>query len=165
MKMPDELERAFNDQVTMELGSANAYLQMAAWLSVENLEGMASWMRAQAEEERSHADMFLDFILDRGGRVVLGAVDSPRAEFANPLEVFETALAQEEAVTRAIHGLYRLAHELDDLSSVPFLQQFIAEQNEEEATVGAIVDRLRLADGQSSALLLIDSALGGRPAS
>ena len=164
MKMPEELESAFNDQVTMELESANAYLQMASWFSYENLEGMAAWMRAQTEEERSHAELFLDFVLDRGGRVVLGAVDAPAFEFTSPLEVFETALSQEEAVTRSIHDLYRLAEELGDLSSIPFLQGFITEQNEEEATVGAIVDRLRLADGQSSALLLLDSELGSRTA-
>lgn len=164
MKMPEELERAFNDQVTMELESANAYLQMASWFSYENLEGMAAWMRAQTAEERGHAELFLDFVLDRGGRVVLGAVDAPAFEFTNPLEVFETALSQEEAVTRSIHDLYRLAEELGDLSSIPFLQGFITEQNEEEATVGAIVDRLRLADGQSSALLLLDSELAARTA-
>ena len=162
MKMPEELERAFNDQVTMELKSANAYLQMASWLSFENLDGMASWMRAQTEEERDHAELFLDFVLDRGGRVVLGAVGAPAFEFSSPLEVFETALSQEEAVTKSIHDLYRLADDLGDLSSTPFLQEFIREQNEEEATVGAIVDRLRIADGQSSALLLLDRELGSR---
>ena len=162
MKMPEELERAFNDQVTMELESANAYLQMASWFSYENFEGMASWMRAQTEEERSHAELFLDFVLDRGGRVVLGAVDAPAFEFTSPLEVFETALSQEEAVTESIHDLYRMADELGDLSSIPFLQEFITEQNEEEATVGTIVDRLRIADGQSSALLMLDNELGAR---
>lgn len=160
--MPAELESALNDQVTMELESANAYLQMAAWFAHQNLEGMSSWMRAQAAEERRHADRFLDFILDRGGSVAIGDMKGPAAEYDSPLAAFETALAQEEAVTKAIHDLYRLAEEMGDLSSVPFLQEFIAEQNEEEATVGSIVDRLRLADGQSGALFLLDHELGGR---
>lgn len=162
MKMPDGLEKAFNDQVTMELGSANAYLQMAAYLAHENLNGMSSWMRAQAAEERAHADRFLDFVLDRGGKATIGSVAAPKSDFSSPLEAFETALAQEESVTTAIHDLYRLADELGDLSSFPFLQDFISEQNEEEATVGTIVDRLRLADGQSSALFQLDSELGSR---
>lgn len=165
MRIPDELEKALNDQVTMELASANSYLQMAAWLAHANLDGMASWMRAQAEEERVHADRFLDFVLDRGGRVVIGPMSAPDAEYANPLEVFETALRHEEEVTESIHHLYRLAEEVGDLSSMPFLQGFIAEQNEEEATVGTIVDRLRLADGQSGALLLVDAELGQRATS
>jgi ferritin len=162
MKLPAELEKAFNDQVGMELASANAYLQMAAFFSAQNLQGMSSWMRQQAAEERTHADRFLDFILDRGGVATIGAVDAPRAEFSSPVEVFETALAQEESVTEAIHSLYRLATDLGDLSSYPFLQDFISEQNEEEAMVGTILDRLRLAGDQSSALLMIDSELGQR---
>lgn len=162
MRMPEQLEQAFNRQVTMELASANSYLQMAAWFSHQNLDGMARWMRAQAAEERSHADLFLDFVLDRGGKALIGEVPAPTAEFASPLAAFEAALAQEEAVTAAIHDLYRLASELGDLSSYPFLQEFISEQNEEEAMVGAIVDRLRLADGQSGAIFLLDHELGTR---
>lgn len=164
MKMPPDLEEAFNNQVTMELASANAYTQMAAWLSHQNFDGMSRWMRAQAQEEREHADRFLDFVLDRGNRAVIGEVAAPSSEFSSPLAAFEAALAQEEAVTGAIHDLYRLANELNDLSSVPFLQEFISEQNEEEATVSSIVDRLRLADGQSGALFLLDHELGGRGA-
>lgn len=164
MKMPPDLEEAFNNQVTMELASANAYTQMAAWLAHQNFEGMSRWMRAQAQEEREHADRFLDFVLDRGNRAVIGEVSAPSSEFTSPLAAFEAALAQEEAVTEAIHDLYRLANELNDLSSVPFLQEFISEQNEEEATVSSIVDRLRLADDQSGALFLLDHELGGRGA-
>lgn len=162
MKMPPDLVEAFNHQVTMELASANAYLQMAAFLSRENFEGMSKWMRAQAAEERLHADRFLDFVLDRGSVAMIGAVDAPKADFSGPLDAFETALAQEESVTAAIHDLYRRATELGDLSSYPFLQDFISEQNEEEATVGSIVDRLRLADGQSAALFHLDLELAAR---
>ncbi len=119
-------------------------------------------MRAQAEEERSHADRFLDFILDRGGKAVIGDVEAPRSKFSGPEEVFASALAQEEAVTAAIHDLYRMADKLGDLASLPFLQDFISEQTEEEAMVGAIVDRLALADGQSGALFILDHELGAR---
>jgi len=162
MKMPEELEAAFNRQVTMELASATSYLQMAAFFSHQNLDGMSRWMREQAGEERSHADRFLDFILDRGGKALIGDVPAPTSEFADPLDVFAAALAQEEAVTEAIHDLYRLATDLGDLSSFPFLQAFISEQNEEEAMVSSIVDRLRLASGEASSLFLIDHELGSR---
>lgn len=162
MKMPSQLESAFNQQVTMELASANSYLQMAAWFTHHNLDGMAKWMRAQAAEERSHADLFLDFVLDRGGKGIIGDVPAPTAEFDSPLAAFEAALSQEEAVTAAIHDLYRLAFELGDLSSYPFLQDFISEQNEEEAMVGTIVDRLRLANGEAGPLFILDHELGAR---
>jgi ferritin len=162
MKMPEELEKAFNDQVTMELASANAYLQMASYFSQENFDGMSRWMRSQASEERAHADLFLDFILDRGGIVTIGDVAAPKSDFTSALDVFETALAQQEAVTSAIHDLYRMASDLGDLSSFPFLQEFISEQNEEEAMVSTIVERLRLAEGESGPLFMLDSELGAR---
>jgi ferritin len=162
MQMDAELEAAFNRQVTMELGSSNAYLQMAAHFEHENLTGMSAWMAAQAEEERNHARMFSDFVLDRGNRVQIGAVEAPRSEFEGVAQVFETALQQERAVTQAIHDLYRLAFEKGDLASYPFLQGFIQEQNEEESTVETILERVRLAGSDSGALLLLDTQLGGR---
>ena len=162
MKMPEELAEAFNEQITMELGSSVAYLQMAAEFERLNLSGMASWMRVQAEEEKVHAHRFFDFVLGRGNQVRLGAIAAPSSEFADVSRVFETSLAQEQAVTKSIHDMYRLATDLGDLASLPFLQSFIEEQNEEEATVETILERVRLAGGESSAILLLDSELGSR---
>ncbi len=162
MRMPSDLEVAFNSQLTMELGAANSYLQISAWFTTQNLKGMASWMRQQATEESAHALMFLDFILDRGGEATIGQVPAPAASFSSPLAAFDSALAQEQTVTKAIHQLYRAAEQADDISSIPFLLGFITEQIEEEATMSAIADRLRLAEGQSGALFLLDNELGGR---
>jgi ferritin len=160
--MPEDLEAAFNRQVTMELSSATAYLQIAAFFADRNLVGMSTWMRRQAEEERAHADRFMDFVLDRGNQVGIGDVPAPRADFEGPEQAFEASLAQEQAVTEAIHDLYRLANERGDLASLPFLQAFIAEQNEEESMVETILDRIRLAGGNSGAIFLLDHELGGR---
>jgi ferritin len=164
MKLPEELANAFNDQITMELASSVAYLQMAAYFEGENLIGMGSWMKAQAEEEKVHAHRFLKFVLDRGNPVKIGAIEGPRSDFESVEQVFETALAQEQRVTKAIHDIYRLASDGGDLASFPFLQTFIEEQNEEEAKVETILERVRLAGGESSAILLLDSELGGRTA-
>jgi len=164
MKLPDDLAKAFNDQITMELASSVAYLQMAAYFEGENLIGMGSWMKAQAEEEKVHAHRFLQFVLDRGNPVKIGAIDAPISDFGSVEQVFETALAQEQRVTEAIHDIYRRASDEGDLASFPFLQSFIAEQNEEEAMVETILERVRLAGGESSAILLLDNELGGRTA-
>lgn len=162
MKMPDGLAKAFNDQITMELGSSVAYLQMAAHFAGENLTGMSSWMKAQAAEEEKHAHLFLDFVLDRGNPVHIGSIDAPKSDFESVQQVFETALAQEREVTASIHEIYRLAVETGDLGSYPFLQSFIEEQNEEESTVETILERVRLAGDESSAILLLDGELGAR---
>ena len=162
MKMPQELENAFNEQIDVELSSSLAYLQMAAYFADRNLTGMSSWMRAQADEERDHALRFLDFMLDRGNSVRLGAVEAPTASFDSAEAVFEASLEQEREVTRAIHELYRLATSEGDLASIPFLQSFIEEQNEEEATVETILERIKLAGGSAGAILMLDTELGGR---
>lgn len=162
MKMPDELAAGFNEQVTMEFASSVAYWQMAAHFEAENLIGMAAWMRMQAEEEKNHAHRFMKFVLDRGNGVKLGAIEAPESTFENVEHVFKTALTQEQEVTKAIHDLYRLATESGDLASFPFLQTFIEEQNEEEAMVETILERVRLAGGESSAILLLDNELGAR---
>lgn len=164
MKMPDELASAVNDQITMEMASSVAYLQMSAHFEAENLTGMASWMRMQAEEEKDHAHRFMDFVLDRGNSVKLGSIQAPESSFESVEHVFKTALEQEQTVTKAIHDIYRLASDKGDLASFPFLQEFIAEQNEEEATVETILERVRLAGGESSAILLLDRELGNRGA-
>lgn len=162
MKMPDDLTTAFNEQITMELASSVAYLQMSAYFEAENLTGMAAWMRTQSEEEKDHAYRFMSFVMDRGSEVKVGAIEAPESEFKNVEHVFETSLAQEQGVTQAIHDLYRLASDNGDLASYPFLQSFIEEQIEEEAMVETILERVRLAGGESSAILLLDNELGGR---
>lgn len=162
MKMPDDLASGFNDQITMEFASSVAYWQMSAHFQAGNLTGMAAWMRMQAEEEKNHANRFMSFVLDRGNAVSLGAIEAPESNFESVEHVFRTALAQEQEVTKAIHDLYRLASESGDLASYPFLQSFIEEQNEEEATVETILERVRLAGGESSAILLLDNELGVR---
>ncbi len=162
MKMPKPLEDAFNAQVTMELGASISYLQMSAFFAAANLSGMSTWMRAQSAEEISHAHRFLDFVLDRGNPVVIGEVTPPVTAFNSPSDVFAASLEQERQVTLAIHNLYHLASEHGDLGSLPFLQEFISEQNEEEATVETILERMRMAGTDSGAILLLDSELGGR---
>jgi ferritin len=162
MKMSTTLAAAFNDQITLELESSNAYLQMASYFESCSLKGMAAWMRIQSDEERTHALRFFDFVLDRGNDVTLGNVSAPAAAFASATVVFETALAQEEKVSAAISNLYKLASDDHDAASFPLLQWFLSEQVEEEATVSEILDQLKLIGDDGGALLLLDRELGAR---
>lgn len=164
MKMPDSLAGQFNQQITLELASSLAYLQMAAFFESRSLKGMAAWMRIQSEEERLHALKFFDYVLDRGNDVQIGGTDAPSMAFEKPVDVFRAALAQEEHVSAAIKGLYRAATDEADASSFPLLQWFLEEQVEEEATVSEIVDQLEMIGDDGGALLLLDRELGGRTA-
>lgn len=164
MKMSDELAKAFSEQVTMELSASVAYLQMSAWFDNADLLGMASWMRIQSAEERVHALKFMDFVLDRGNKVVIGDSKKPQAGFPSANAVFDAALAQEESVTKAIRNLYLLASNEKDVESYPLLEWFLTEQVEEESTVKKILGQLGHAGSDGPALLMLDRELGVRTA-
>lgn len=157
-----KMEDAFNEQVNAELYSAYLYMSMSADLASKDLEGMATWMRLQAQEEVTHAMKIFDFIQERGGRANLTQIAAPGAEWSSPLAAFEAAYAHEQKVTGLIGKLVDLAQEEKDHASVAFLQWFVTEQVEEEATALGVVNRLTLAADHNGALLMIDKELGGR---
>ena len=157
-----KMQAALNGQITQELFASQVYLSMCAHFESEGLPGFAHWMRAQAEEEREHALRLFDFVHDREGQVSLEGIDAPPSEFGVPLEVFKAALAHERKVSAMIGNLYRLAMEEADYAAQVMLQWFVNEQVEEEKTISDIVDRLRLAGNDKSALLMLETELGQR---
>lgn len=162
MEMSATLAEAFNRQITLELESSLAYLQMAAFFDAKSLKGMASWMRVQSEEERAHALKFFDYVLNRGNEVQIGATGRPAHSFATAAEVFQNALEQERRVSAAIGELHKIATSEADAASFPILQWFLEEQVEEEATVSEILDQLKLIGDDGGALLMLDRELAGR---
>ena len=162
--MNEKVRAAINEQIKQEFYASHLYLSMMAYFEAESLGGFAHWMRLQAEEEHGHAMKLLDFVIERGGRVELQAIDKPPADFDSPLAVMEAALAHEQKVTKLITGLYELAGDEGDYPAQVMLQWFITEQVEEEASAGLIVDQLRLAGDSGSALLMLDAKLRQRAA-
>lgn len=158
----NRVEAALNEQITQELFASQYYLSMSAHFETTGFPGFARWMRAQADEERTHALRIFDFVSDRDGRVTLGAISAPPSEFASPLEVFEAALAHERKVSAMIGELYRLSMEVADYPTQVMLQWFVNEQVSEEKIASDIVDRLHLAGDNKSALLLLETELGQR---
>ena len=160
--LSDGMKAALNGQMIAELYSGYLYLAMAAFFKRLNLAGFARWMEAQALEEQSHAMKFYSYIDERGGRIELKTIDAPPATWDSPTAVFEAVLEHEQKVTGLINGLVDLAIEEKDHASNNFLQWFVAEQVEEEASVDTVVQRLKLADGAPGALFLLDQELGQR---
>ena len=158
----DRVQAALNEQIGREFHASQTYLAMSAHFESTGFPGFARWMRVQAEEERAHALRIFDFVNDREGRVSLGAIDAPGSDSGSPLELFEAALAQERSVSAMIGKIYRLSLEEADYPTQVMLQWFVNEQVEEEKTASEIVDRLRLAGDDTSALLLLDTELGRR---
>ena len=162
MQLSPELTKAYNDQIQLEFESSFTYLQMGADFELRSLPGMASWMRMQSTEEHVHAMKFIQFVLDRGGKLQLKSISAPGATPETVVGAFETALHHEQRVTKAIHGLYSQALNGQDYSSLPLLQWFVNEQVEEESTVSTILDRLNMVGDDRTGLLFLDRELGAR---
>jgi len=156
------MQDAMNEQINKEMFSSYLYLSMAAYFEDKNLPGFANWMRVQADEEREHAMKFYDFILERGGRVQLKAIEAPKTDWSSNLEVVEEVAAHEAMVTASINDLYELAMKEKDYPSQIMLQWFITEQVEEESSVAQIVADLKLIEERGTAVLMLDKQLGKR---
>jgi len=157
-----KVQDAINEQIKNELYSAYLYLSMAAYSEASNLPGLAHWMRLQSQEEVEHAMKFFDFINDRGGRVVLQAIDQPPTEFESPLAIFEQTLEHERKVTAMINQLYELALRENDYPSQVLLQWFIEEQVEEEKNAEQILQTLKMIGDKPQGLVMVDRELGRR---
>lgn len=158
-----KIDEHFNRQINAELFSSYLYLSMSAWLESQGLRGLAHWMRMQMQEEHMHAMKFVDFVSERGGRVLLSALEGPRTEWSSPLEVFEDTCEHERKVTGLINGLMDLALAEKDHAACSFLRWFVDEQVEEEASAQEIRDKLRLAGDNGAVLYMVDRELGQRP--
>jgi len=157
-----KMEKALNDQVVAETFSAYLYWSMSAYFEELNLKGFASWMRVQVQEEMTHAAKFFDYIVERGGRVKLGAIEAPTTDWANPLACFKAVLKHEVKVTGLINKLVKLAREENDNASEFCLQWFVTEQVEEESSADAVIKQLELVEGAPQGLFMIDRELGQR---
>lgn len=163
MKIPESLVPAFEKQITLEFRAALTYRQLAIEMAAQSLPGTAAWFTRQADEEVLHAQRFIDHALDRGGRPVIGEVPAQQPlTNPTPLEAFRAALAHEEKVSAAIRELYVATEAAGDLDSRPLLNEFVAEQVEEEATVGEVLSALERVGDDGPGLLRIDADLASR---
>ncbi len=153
---------AISSQVNAELYSAYLYMSMSGYFASIGMPGAAAWMRAQALEEMTHAEKFCNYVDERGGRVILTAIDAPETQWSSPLAAFEAVLAHEQKVTALINELMDTAIAEKDHAAQMFLQWFIGEQVEEEASAQAVIDKIKLAGESKGGMLMIDKELGQR---
>jgi ferritin len=154
--------KALNEQINAEMYSSYLYLSMAAYFHSISLAGFAGWMRSQVQEELFHGMKFYDYVAERGGKITLETIEKPEGVWKSPLEAFKHILRHEVLVTGMINELMELAVNEKDFATQNFLQWFVAEQVEEEATAGEIVDKLKLIKEDTSGLFFLDAELGRR---
>ena len=162
--MKESVVKAVNDQIQAEFSSAYIYLSMSAYFTEKNLNGFASWMRIQWQEELQHGLKFYDMLLERDEKVSLQAITQPDTDFGTPVDAFKTVLEHEKSVTQLINDLYQLATKENDYPLQNLLQWFIDEQVEEENSARDILEQLKLIGDNGTGLYMLDRELGQRSA-
>lgn len=160
--LSQNIQDALNDQIQAEVSSSYIYLAMAADFQDKNWPGFAAWMRVQSQEETGHAMKLFEYIIRRGGRVQLKAIEQPPAEYESPLAAFQKAYEHEQYITGRINSLFGLARESKDPATEALMQWFVNEQVEEEATASQTVEMLKRIGASGSGLVMLDRQLGKR---
>jgi ferritin len=160
--MDKKVFEAMNEQIKHELYSAYFYLSMSAWAETENLPGAAAWLRFQAKEEQEHAMKFYDYLLDRGEKVNLLAIEKPPVEFTSLKDVFTKVYEHEQKVTALLNAIYEKALEAKDVASQALLHWYLVEQVEEEKNASTILAMVEKVAGSVGGLYQLDHQLGKR---
>lgn len=158
----ERMEKAFNDQINAEMYSAYLYLSMHAYIETLGLKGFSNWMYVQTQEEMAHAMGLYNYVLTRGGKIDLGAIEKPQGTWSSLTDVIEAVLKHEQHVTSLINGLVDVAEQEKDRAAIGFLNWYVKEQVEEEDNVETMLTRLKLIGSDINALLNYDKELEAR---
>ena len=151
-----------NVQVNKEFYSAYLYLQFSNYYKEQGLDGFGNWFFIQAQEERDHAVLFMQYLQNNGENVVLEAIDKPDKEFKSFDEPLAAGLEHEQYVTSLIHNIYDAAYSLKDFRTMQFLDWFVKEQCEEEKNSEDLIRKFELFGHDSRSLYLLDTELAAR---
>jgi ferritin len=156
------MQSAINAQINAEMWSAYLYLSMSMAAADKGMKGVANWFAIQFKEEQDHAQIFINYLLSRGGRVLLEPIAAVDTEWDSILAMFEQTLTHEQKVTSLIHNLYNLAIEEQDHATRSMLTWFVDEQVEEEDSAREIIDQLRMVECNKLGLYMIDKEMAAR---
>ena len=173
----EKVASLLNEQINKEFYSAYLYLEFSAYFEDEGLDGFANWYMIQAQEERDHAVLMLQYLQNNGEKVtllmfqylqnnshrpVLEGIARPTAAPNGRLEVLKAGLAHEQYVTNLIHTIYDAAYEVKDFRTMQFLDWFVKEQGEEEKTAEDMIKKMELYGDDAKGLYMLNSELAGR---
>lgn len=157
-----KMEEALNEQINAELWSAYLYLSMGMQFENSGMSGVANWFKVQFKEEQAHAEIFMNYINQRGGRVILKPIAEVATEWATPLDAFKDTLTHERKVTAMINNLYALAEEENDYATRDRLTWFVSEQVEEEDNAQQLIDKFTLIGNDGMGLYMLNQELAAR---
>jgi len=157
-----KMENALNEQIKEEFYSASIYLAISGWAISKDYNGTAHFFMLQTQEEISHAMKMYNYLFEVEGEAVVPGLDQPPVEYSDLHDVFKKALEHEKYISGRIHNLVTLAREENDYPTEYFLQWFVTEQVEEEASMNKVIALLKMAGTDSRGLFLVDRELGKR---
>ena len=158
----ETVAKLLNEQVNKEFYSAYLYLDFSNYYYDQGLDGFGNWYKVQAQEERDHAMLFLQYLQNNGERVTLEAIAKPDVELVSAKAVLAEGLKHEQYVTSLIHGIYDAAYAVKDFRTMQFLDWFVKEQGEEENNADTLIKRFELFGDDPKSLYMLDSELGAR---
>ena len=150
------IESALNRQIRIEAESSQTYLSMACWAEVHGLEGIAQFMYTQSDEERAHMLKLVKYVNERGAHAQITDLKAPRISYSTFKEMFEELYNHELFVSKSINELVHITFEEKDYATHNFLQWYVSEQIEEEATAKSILDKINLIGEDKGGLYLFD---------
>ena len=151
-----------NQQITKEFYSAYLYLDFSNYFYDRELNGFGNWFKVQAQEERDHALLFMEYLQLNGERPVLETIDKPGLELTADGQVLRETLKHERYVTSLIHDIYEAAYSVRDFRTMQFLDWFVKEQAEEESTADGLIKKFELFGSDPRSLYMLDSEMGAR---
>ena len=160
--LDQKVAKLINEQINKELYSAYLYLDFSIYYEDLGLDGFANWYNIQAQEERDHAMLMLQYLQNNDVPVTLETVAKPDKELKDKLEVLKLALEHEQYVTSLINDIYEAAMAVKDYRTMQFLDWFVKEQGEEEKTAEDLVKKMELFGGDAKGLYMLNSEMAAR---
>jgi len=157
-----EVARLLNEQITKEFYSAYLYMDMANYYADHSLNGFEHWFIVQMQEERDHALLFRQYILNNGEIVKLAQIDAPQKPYADFRDPLVLGYEHEQFVTASINNIYEAAYKVKDFRTMQFLDWFIKEQGEEEKNADDNIKKYDLFGGDPKSLYMFDNELKAR---
>ncbi len=151
-----------NSQINKEFYSAYLYLDFSNYFADQGLNGFANWYKVQAQEERDHALLFVQYLLNNNFRVELDAIGKPDIVYQDSMSPLKAGLAHEEFVTASINIIYEAAYQVKDFRTMQFLDWFVKEQGEEETNANDLIRKMELFGSDPKGLYLLDQELATR---
>ena len=158
----EKMQAAINSQINAELWSGYLYLSIAMHFEANGHRGVANWFKSQFKEEQAHAEIFMNYINQRGGKVELKAIDAVPTEWETPLDAFKATLEHEQKVTAMINSLFAMAEAEKDYATRDRLAWFVNEQVEEEDNARVLIDKFTMIGNDGMGLYMLNQELAAR---